>query len=310
MKVIRDEILTKLERVLELTNKYASEKPYLREVKEMLGLRYEEIKKIGEVKTISKKYVESLLELYSKVTEFENLVLLYVEGKSVYDEVYVSLLELNSSVTKLIETAKSSSFRERILNLLPVATALTYYVFDTAYSLIVTEFKLPIFSITIHLATIVLAIISATIIYSKQVVSYALLLVSGLIGFVNKTRTSIMLSQPLGLDAVIYTSIIFMGVIYLNTARLTASKEYKDKIENTIKNIMSLINRSREQTNAKPDEDAALWNRAIELFKKTHGEKGEDLLKFKVEAMVMNGLNRSDTLKKIIDIYERILNKH
>lgn len=310
MKVVRDEILSKLNNVLAITDKYVNIKPYLKEVKEMLSLRYEEVKKIGEVKAISRRYVESLLEVYSRVTEFENLVSLYVEGKSIYDEVYTSLLELDSSIAKLIDIVKSTLVREKILNTLPIATALTYYVFDTTYSFIISELKLPIFPMIMHLATIVLAIISTIIISNKQLFSYILLLNSGLIGLINKTYTSTVLSRPLTFDTVIYVSIIFMSIIYLNTARITSSRDYKEKIENTIKNLMGLISRSKEQASVKPADDEALWSRAIELFKKTYGEKGEDLLKFKVEAMVMNGLNRSDALKKITDIYERILSKH
>ncbi|MEM1662276.1 MAG: hypothetical protein QXP72_02630 [Desulfurococcaceae archaeon] len=308
MKALREEIILKLENILTVLNNNVDEKPYLVEIRDKLNLRLNELKNLKEVKTISRRYIEALLEVYHRITEFEKLLYMYLKGKSIYDEIYVAHIELNESITRLFNTVKSMIFREKILNTLPSVTVLTYCIFDTIYSRVLTN-KLPQVSLVMHLVAISLAIISALLVNKRQTISYALLVATGLTGLFNKTYFYTIQEQPLGFDTFVYATIVFMSIIYLNTARIITSREYREKIENTIKNLVNLINSSRRETEIEQDKSETLWNKASELFKTLYGEKGEDLLKFKLETLVMNGLNRNDALKKIIDIHEKVLNK-
>uniref|UniRef100_A0A7C4NR42 Uncharacterized protein n=1 Tax=Staphylothermus marinus TaxID=2280 RepID=A0A7C4NR42_STAMA len=308
MKALREEIILKLENILTVLNNNVDEKPYLVEIRDKLNLRLNELKNLKEVKTISRRYIEALLEVYHGITEFEKLLYMYLKGKSIYDEIYVAHIELNESITRLFNTVKSMIFREKILNTLPSVTVLTYCIFDTIYSRVLIN-KLPQVSIVMHLVAISLAIISVLLVNKRQTISYALLVATGLTGLFNKTYFYTIQEQPLGFDTFVYATIVFMSIIYLNTARIITSREYREKIENTIKNLVNLINSSRRETEIEQDKSETLWNKASELFKTLYGEKGEDLLKFKLETLVMNGLNRNDALKKIIDIHEKVLNK-
>ncbi|MEM0356011.1 MAG: hypothetical protein QXT88_00155 [Desulfurococcaceae archaeon] len=308
MKALREEIILKLENILTVLNNNVDEKPYLVEIRDKLNLRLNELKNLKEVKTISRRYIEALLEVYHRITEFEKLLYMYLKGKSIYDEIYVAHIELNESITRLFNTVKSMIFREKILNTLPSVTVLTYCIFDTIYSRVLIN-KLPQVSLVMHLAAISLAIISVLLVNKRQTISYALLVATGLTGLFNKTYFYTIQEQPLGFDTFVYATIVFMSIIYLNTARIITSREYREKIENTIKNLVNLINSSRRETEIEQDKSETLWNKASELFKTLYGEKGEDLLKFKLETLVMNGLNRNDALKKIIDIHEKVLNK-
>ncbi|MEM4837130.1 MAG: hypothetical protein QXS39_01425 [Desulfurococcaceae archaeon] len=308
MKALREEIILKLENILTVLNNNVDEKPYLVEIRDKLNLRLNELKNLKEVKTISRRYIEALLEVYHRITEFEKLLYMYLKGKSIYDEIYVAHIELNESITRLFNTVKSMIFREKILNTLPSVTVLTYCIFDTIYSRVLIN-KLPQVSLVMHLVAISLAIISALLVNKRQTISYALLVATGLTGLFNKTYFYTIQEQPLGFDTFVYATIVFMSIIYLNTARIITSREYREKIENTIKNLVNLINSSRRETEIEQDKSETLWNKASELFKTLYGEKGEDLLKFKLETLVMNGLNRNDALKKIIDIHEKVLNK-
>jgi len=308
LKALREEIILKLENILTVLNNNVDEKPYLVEIRDKLNLRLNELKNLKEVKTISRRYIEALLEVYHGITEFEKLLYMYLKGKSIYDEIYVAHIELNESITRLFNTVKSMIFREKILNTLPSVTVLTYCIFDTIYSRVLIN-KLPQVSIVMHLVAISLAIISVLLVNKRQTISYALLVATGLTGLFNKTYFYTIQEQPLGFDTFVYATIVFMSIIYLNTARIITSREYREKIENTIKNLVNLINSSRRETEIEQDKSETLWNKASELFKTLYGEKGEDLLKFKLETLVMNGLNRNDALKKIIDIHEKVLNK-
>lgn len=310
MRTVREEVVLKIENVLSTINKHIDERPYLNELREKLNSRLDELRRLREVKAINRRYVEALLDVYYRVKDFEKLISLYLEGKSVYDEIYVAHIELDESISRLIDVAKSASFRERILNVLPIVTVLTYCIFDTVYSLAITGLNLHSVALSMHLTTISLAAVSMYIIHRNQVVSYTLLVVSGLIGLLNKTYVYTTYGLPFGFDIAIYASIVFMSMIYLNTARIMVSKEYREKVENMVRSLLSLVSSSRESSMTERDETDALWIRAVELFKTLYGERGEDLLRFKVETMVMNGLNRNDALKKIIDIYEKILSKH
>ncbi|MEM4586782.1 MAG: hypothetical protein QXZ39_03495, partial [Desulfurococcaceae archaeon] len=199
MKALREEIILKLENILTVLNNNVDEKPYLVEIRDKLNLRLNELKNLKEVKTISRRYIEALLEVYHRITEFEKLLYMYLKGKSIYDEIYVAHIELNESITRLFNTVKSMIFREKILNTLPSVTVLTYCIFDTIYSRVLIN-KLPQVSLVMHLAAISLAIISVLLVNKRQTISYALLVATGLTGLFNKTYFYTIQEQPLGFD--------------------------------------------------------------------------------------------------------------
>lgn len=303
MSSVEKEINEKLIRVIKTLEARSDSNQTLKAVAAKLNPIVEKLRKSGEISIYSRDYVEKYTEVFEKISEFEKIVDRYSKGEATLEDLYVSYERLEESLKELLKTKGKLLLREKFTINIPIGVALAFYIFDYisySYSTNATS------NVLFHLfySTIIALALASLIMVSKRVVlAYIILTLSSVIGLVYATMF-LSAFQSISL----YLMLTFVSIIYLNIGRIQSSAEYREKIYELFKNIINLIDRSRHESKTEDAvEEDKLWNEALSIFRSIYSDRAEELLRFKVETMIMNGLNKLDALKRVIETYKKTI---
>jgi len=302
MEELKKKLLEKIRGIEKLFDEKRHENIMYEQLLEKTKNIREKVEKMKTPIMYSRTGLEKWVELYNKINDLENIVNKHME--LTIEETYALTDEIEEHINRYVELTNKLYSRENLLLYTPIYTALIIYLLNIILQTI--EDKLIINCLIPGISSLLIVFIALMLKKKYIEYSYILLAISATIGiftapFIGKTL------RYTGYTLLIYVLIFATSITYLQTIKTAKSRSYREKIESTMNNILKITMEMKKEQSIDPLKLKELENKALSIFKKLHGDKAEELLRYKVNLLVMHGMRRDEALKKIISMYKDII---
>ncbi len=288
-------LIDKSRELLKLLDDFASQNPTLRTSKNELLKIHKELVLLRPPLVITRPYIDVLVRTLAKV----NNVISIVKTESLRVDEILSLL---ANIKQLLIEYKSITKKERLKTMIglltPIYTGVFIFVADALSRLVLSQNTLPVVLLTaLALSTFILSFIRLKLAY------YSLIL-GGLIGVWLDLLYPLNESSQTIYSSIIYFLLLAVSLSYYNIIRTSSSEYNRARIKNLIKEATEM----HEEITMSP-ESSELKYKLEELtkyFTRLYGDKGKELLMYKINVMVMNGKKRDDVIN---ELYNRLISK-
>ncbi len=288
-------LIDKSRELLKLLDDFTSQSPTLRTSKNELLKIHKELVLLRPPLVVTRPYIDVLVRTLTKI----NNIIYIVKTESLSVDEILSLL---ADIKQLLIEYKSITKKERLKTMIglltPIYTGVFIFAADALSRLVLSQDTPPIVLLAaLALSTFILSFIRLKLAY------YSLIL-GGLIG------VWLDLLYPLNeLSQTIYSSIIYflllaVSLSYYNIIRTSSSEYNRARIKNLIKEATEIheeIPMSLESSEVKYKLEEL-----TKYFTRLYGDKGKELLMYKINVMVMNGKKRDDVIN---ELYSRLISK-
>ncbi len=288
-------LIDKSRELLKLLDNFIYQSPSLRASKNELLKIHKELVLLRPPLVITRPYIDVLVRTLAKI----NNTIYIIKSESLGVDEILSLL---TDIKRLLDEYKSVTKKERLKTMIglltPIYTGVFIFAADALSRLVLSQEFLPVvFLAALASSTFVLSFIRIKLAY------YSLIL-GGLIGVWLDLLYPLNESSQTIYSSIIYFLLLAVSLSYYNIIR-TSSSEYNRA---RIKNIIKEATKMREEITMS-EESPELKSKLEELtkyFTKLYGDKGKELLMYKINVMVMNGKKRDDAIN---ELYNRLINK-
>ncbi len=289
---LRRLLLEKLGLINKKISEKARENPAYTSVLNDLSETINKIKLSKTVPIISRKQIDFYMLLMNKINE---MILLLEDENISPEDLISSYKDIKSLIDSYLNFIKKEALRNKILMSLPVIFAFLVYL-TNIFSLQQIQQIDPL-----SIAALIIGGISVVFLFIRMDLSYIFLMLSAIIGLVQLSLHKTITENDI-YTGFIYVLVFITATTYLHTIRTVKSKEYLSKVKELVSNIEKITMR-REQRVEKvetSEEGNKLYEKALELYKKTYGSNAEKLLNYTINIMVMHGFKRKEALEKIL----------
>lgn len=286
----------RLNEALKILQDRSREHPLLSQLVEKLKTKYEELSKVSPTPIISRIQVDAFMIIVKYLDELVKLV--NMKGISV-EEINAVLRDLDRSIKDYISIMKKESLRLKIMFYSPIYLAFIIYVINLAITSGTQQ--LLIINTVIALAGGLALILSMV----RLDCAYIAVLASAIIGLFSLSYFTDNISPQNLYTAIIYVLIIISATTYFQLLKTAKSKNYQDKIQSVLSNIMDLTKKlSENRKQIEPSRTDELMSKLLEKYRELYGAQGDVLLKYKLHVLVIHGYNMENALKIMLDELE------
>ncbi len=286
---LRRLLLEKLELISKKISEKARENPAYTSILSDLSETINKVKLSKTAPIISRKQVDFYVLLMNKINE---MILLLENGDISPEDLVSSYKDLKGLINSYIDFIKKEALRNKILMSLPVVFAFLVYLTN-----ILSLQQID----PLNMATLIIGGISVAFLFIRMDLSYIFLMLSAIIGLVQLSLHKTITENDI-YTGFIYVLVFITATTYLHTIRTVKSKEYLSKVKELASNIekISIRKEQRVEKVETIEEENQLYEKALELYKKTYGSNAEKLLNYTINIMIMHGLKRREALEKIL----------
>ncbi len=289
---LRRLLLEKLGLINKKISEKARENPAYTSILNDLSETINKIKLSKTMPIISRKQIDFYMLLMNKINE---MILLLEDENISPEDLISSYKDIKSLIDSYLDFIRKEALRNKILMSLPVIFAFLVYL-TNIFSLQQIQQIDPL-----NIATLIIGGIAVAFLFIRMDLSYIFLMLSAIIGLVQLSLHKTITENDI-YTGLIYVLVFITATTYLHTIRTVKSKEYLSKVKELASNIekISIMKEQRVEKVETIEEENKLYEKALELYKKTYGSNAEKLLNYTVNIMVMHGLKRKEALEKIL----------
>ncbi len=289
---LRRLLLEKLGLINKKISEKARENPAYTSILNDLSETINKIKLSKTMPIISRKQIDFYMLLMNKINE---MILLLEDENISPEDLISSYKDIKSLIDSYLDFIRKEALRNKILMSLPVIFAFLVYL-TNIFSLQQIQQIDPL-----NVATLIIGGIAVAFLFIRMDLSYIFLMLSAIIGLVQLSLHKTITENDI-YTGLIYVLVFITATTYLHTIRTVKSKEYLSKVKELASNIekISIMKEQRVEKVETIEEENKLYEKALELYKKTYGSNAEKLLNYTINIMVMHGLKRKEALEKIL----------
>ncbi len=289
---LRRLLLEKLGLINKKISEKARENPAYTSILNDLSETINKIKLLKTMPIISRKQIDFYMLLMNKINE---MILLLEDENISPEDLISSYKDIKSLIDSYLDFIRKEALKNKILMSLPVIFAFLVYLTNT-FSLQQIQQINPL-----NVATLIIGGIAVAFLFIRMDLSYIFLMLSAIIGLVQLSLHKTITENDI-YTGLIYVLVFITATTYLHTIRTVKSKEYLSKVKELASNIekISIMKEQRVEKVETIEEENKLYEKALELYKKTYGSNAEKLLNYTINIMVMHGLKRKEALEKIL----------
>ncbi len=289
---LRRLLLEKLGLINKKISEKARENPAYTSILNDLSETINKIKLSKTMPIISRKQIDFYMLLMNKINE---MILLLEDENISPEDLISSYKDIKSLIDSYLDFIRKEALKNKILMSLPVIFAFLVYLTNT-FSLQQIQQINPL-----NVATLIIGGIAVAFLFIRMDLSYIFLMLSAIIGLVQLSLHKTITENDI-YTGLIYVLVFITATTYLHTIRTVKSKEYLSKVKELASNIekISIMKEQRVEKVETIEEENKLYEKALELYKKTYGSNAEKLLNYTINIMVMHGLKRKEALEKIL----------
>ncbi len=294
---IHERILSKIDEFSKILDEYSSHKPAIKSLIDDLSREKENLKAVSEPLIISKNYMDSSLKLLRILNNA--VFILSREKESITAEDIRSITrEIITSIKNYVRTAKREVFKSKLTISVPIYVAAVTFIIAYLYRQYVTGDS-SIIDATIALLGVIGLVLSRI----SNMYAYLTIFLGSLIGLFTVDLSKVSIADIY--LVMIYLLIIATSGFYFQIMKNLKSGKIKAKIEELLNEFDKIDKRIREAPLKKPSEEETLRIEKIEeklrgIFREKYGVYGEQLLKYKLNVLVMHGKTREEALKQLL----------
>ncbi len=288
-------LIDKSRELLKLLDDFISRSPSLRASKNELLKIHKELVLLRPPLVITRPYIDVLVRTLAKI----NNTIYIVKSESLgVDEILSLLTDINRLLVEYKSVTKKERLKTMIGLLTPIYTGVFIFASDALSRLVLSQEFLPV----VFLA----ALASSTFILSfiRLKLAYYSLILGGLIGVWLDLLYPLNESSQTIYSSIIYFLLLAVSLSYYNIIRTSSSEYNRARIKNIIKEATE-IHEEITMSEESPELKSKL-EELIKYFTKLYGDKGKELLMYKINVMVMNGKKRDDVIN---ELYNRLISK-
>ncbi len=288
-------LIDKSRELLKLLDDFTSQSPTLRTSKNELLKIHKELVLLRPPLVVTRPYIDVLVRTLTKI----NNIIYIVKTESLSVDEILSLL---ADIKQLLIEYKSITKKERLKTMIglltPIYTGVFIFAADALSRLVLSQDTPPIVLLAaLALSTFILSFIRLKLAY------YSLIL-GGLIGVWLDLLYPLNESSQTIYSSIIYFLLLAVSLSYYNIIRTSSSEYNRARIKNLIKEATEIheeIPMSLESSEVKYKLEEL-----TKYFTRLYGDKGKELLMYKINVMVMNGKKRDDVIN---ELYSRLISK-
>ena len=289
---LRRLLLKKLELINRKISEKARENPVYTPVSNDLSEIINKIKLSKTVPIISRKQIDFYILLMNKINE---IILLLEDENTSPEDLISAYKDVKSLINSYLDFIKKEALKNKILMSLPVIFAFLVYLTNIFTLRQIQQIGL------LNITTLIIGGMAVAFLFIRMDLSYIFLMLSAIIGLVQLSIRKTLTENDI-YTGFIYVLVFITATTYLHTIKTVKSKEYLSKIKELASNIekISIRKEQRVEKVETIEEENTLYEKALELYKKTYGSNAEQLLNYTINIMVMHGLKRREALEKIL----------
>jgi len=288
-------LMDKVRELLKLLEIISENKKALSSSKEELLKLYRELAVLSPPLVITRPYIDVLVRALTRINN--TLFILRTEDLSI-DEILLLLSEVKRLLTEYKVIAKKERFKTMIGLLTPIYTGVFIFAADALSRYLWGSDVLPVVILAFFaLSTLALSLV-------KLKFAYYSLILGGLIGVWLDLLYPFNESGETIYSGIIYFLLLAVSLSYYNIIRTSSSEYNRRRISNLIKEATEI--HEEKTMSAESTELKAKLEELMDYFTKLYGDKGKELLLYKINVMVMNGKRRDEVIN---ELYRRLIGK-
>jgi len=295
LEYIHKLLMDKLRELLKLLEIISENKKALAGSREELLKLYRELATLNPPLVITRPYIDVVVRA---LTRINNTLFILRTEKLGIDEILLLLSEVKRLLVEYKMIAKKERFKTMIGLLTPIYTGVFIFAADALTRFLWSNDTLPIMILAFFAAlTFVLSFV-------KLKFAYYSLIMGGLVGVWLDLLYPFNESSETIYSGIIYFLLLAVSLSYYNIIRTSSSEYNRKRISNLIKEATEI--HEEKTMSAEPTELKAKLEELIDYFTKLYGDKGKELLFYKINVMVMNGKKRDEVIN---ELYNRLIGK-
>lgn len=288
-------LIDKSRELLKLLDNLASQSPTFRTSKNELLKIHKELVLLRPPLVITRPYIDVLVRTLTKINN--TMYIISTESLGV-DEILSLLADIKRLLIEYKSVAKKERLKTMIGLLTPIYTGVFIFAADALSRSVLGQEILPV----VLLATLA----STTFILSfiRLKLAYYSLILGGLIGVWLDLLYPLNESSQTIYSSIIYFLLLAVSLSYYNIIRTSSSEYNRTRIKNLIKEVTEM--HEEVPMSAESSEIKSKLEELNKYFTRLYGDKGKELLMYKINVMVMNGKKRDDVIN---ELYNRLIGK-
>ncbi len=288
-------LIDKSRELLKLLDNLAFQSPTLRTSKNELLKIHKELVLLRPPLVITRPYIDVLVRTLTKINN--TIYIVRTESLGV-DEILSLLAEIKRLLIEYKYVAKKERRKTMIGLLTPIYTGVFIFAADALSRSVLGQEILPV--------VLLAALATLTFIFSfiRLKLAYYSLILGGLVGVWLDLLYPLNESSQTIYSSIIYFLLLAVSLSYYNIIRTSSSEYNRARIKNLIKEATEIheeVSMSAEATELK-----SKLEELTKYFTRLYGDKGKELLMYKINVMVMNGKKRDDVIN---ELYNRLIGK-
>ncbi len=288
-------LIDKSRELLKLLDNLAFQSPTLRTAKNELLKIHKELVLLRPPLVITRPYIDVLVRTLTKIN---NTIYIFRTESLGVDEILSLLADIKRLLIEYKSVVKKERRKTMIGLLIPIYTGVFIFAADALSRSVLGQEILPV--------VLLAALATLTFIFSfiRLKLAYYSLILGGLVGVWLDLLYPLNESSQTIYSSIIYFLLLVVSLSYYNIIRTSSSEYNRARIKNLIKEATEIheeVSMSVEATELK-----SKLEELTKYFTRLYGYKGQDLLMYKINVMVMNGKKRDDVIN---ELYNRLIGK-
>ena len=242
----------------------------------------------------TRRYLSAIEYLVHSILKFRSILYSYFEHESSLEDLRRGISEYEEAISLYRRVALSERLKTQIYMAMPQLSL--FFTIAYGYSL---GIRLGIEQLLI---VIPLTIMSLAIVYKSPIASYLLnMLAASSLVLLLVTSTSRALSLVIVFTLAILT--LFMSITYIHLSYIVTSKKNIEALRKSIEELLAsrIGGGARVETSSGKERAFAdkILDELTSVYKRLYGEKGSELLKYRLSLFILQGIPREEAIKKL-----------